>query len=128
MKLTPWFAAAALVVPLLAGCSDSKSPEAEAKNVAAAEEVAAREQAQAEQKATKQVEKAAEKVDDKTVALDSAAAKAASDVLLATADGNHKVAVEKCEALRGEDLKTCKAQAEADYAAAKADAKAAAKQ
>ncbi len=126
MKSTQWSAGVALALALLTGCNNPKSPEAQAKDVAATEEVAAREQAQAEQKATTQVEKAAKKMDEKAVALDNTAVKASYDVQVATADGNRKVALEKCEASTGDALKTCKEQAEADYAAAKADAKAAA--
>ena len=124
MNLLQWCASGMLAVLLLAGCDKPKSPEAAAKDVAATEEVAAREQARAEQKAVNQVENAAAKVDDKTVALDDAAAKAARDVLVAKADGDHKIALEKCEALSGDALRNCKAQADADYAAAKTDAKA----
>lgn len=125
MNLLQWSASGVLGLALLAGCNNPKAPDAEAKDVAAAEQVAAREQAEAEQKADKQVAKAADKVADKTVVLDNTAAKAAYDVQVATADGNHKIAVEKCEALSGDALRNCKEQADANYAAAKADAKAA---
>jgi Tfp pilus assembly major pilin PilA len=125
MNLIQWSASGVLALSLLAGCNNPKSPDAQVKNVAAAEEVAAREQTEAEQKAVKQVAKAADSVADKTVALDNTAAKAAYDVQVATADGNHKIALEKCEALSGDSLRDCKEQADANYAVAKADAKAA---
>jgi hypothetical protein len=41
------------------------------------------------------------------------------------ADGDHKVAIQKCETLQGHDQSACKDQADADYDAAKAKAKAA---
>jgi hypothetical protein len=50
---------------------------------------------------------------------------AAGKVALATADGNHQVAIQKCETLQGHDQQVCKDQADADYEAAKANAKAA---
>ncbi len=120
-----WTAGGLLAVLLFTGCSSPKSPAEQAKDVAATEQVAAREQKEAENKAVSQVEKAAAKVDDKSAALDNTAAKAAYDVAIAAADGDHKVAMMKCEALTGAAIRTCKDRAESDYAAAKADAKAA---
>jgi hypothetical protein len=46
------------------------------------------------------------------------------DVAVARADGDHKIAVQKCDTLEGHDQKVCKDQADADYDAAKANAKA----
>src|SRR5262245_34718402 len=41
---------------------------------------------------------------------------------MATAEGDHKIATERCEALPGDQQKACKDQADADYEAAKAAA------
>jgi hypothetical protein len=41
---------------------------------------------------------------------------------MATAEGDHKVAIERCEALPGDQQKACKDQADADFEAAKAAA------
>ena len=49
----------------------------------------------------------------------------AYNVAVAQADGDHKVALQKCETLQGHDQQVCKDQADADYEAAKANAKAA---
>jgi len=46
-------------------------------------------------------------------------------VALAKADGDHQVAIQKCETLQGHDQQVCKDQADADYEAVKANAKAA---
>jgi len=49
----------------------------------------------------------------------------AYNVALAKADGDHQVATQKCDTLQGHDQQVCKDQADADYEAAKANAKAA---
>ena len=97
--------AAALVA--LSACNNAKSPDTEAKDMAAANRSAANEVADAQRDAQKD------------------ASKNAYDVAVAQADGDHKIALQKCEALQGHDQDVCKQQADADYDAAKANAKAA---
>jgi hypothetical protein len=118
----------ALAASLLfaAGCNNPKSPEAAAKEVAKAEQKADKEVAKSEDAAAKDLGNAAGKVDDKMVAFNNAAAKDAYNLEVAQADGNRKVALANCAAMAGEAQKTCKDQADADYSAAKANAKAAA--
>jgi hypothetical protein len=70
------------------------------------------------------VGKAADKVGDKLTDLNNAAAKDAENIALAQADGDRKVALAKCSALAGDAQKKCKDQADADYNAARANAKA----
>ena len=111
---------------LAAGCNNAKSPDAVAKDVAKAEEKADKEVAKTEDAAAKDLGKDAQKVDDKMVAFNNAAAKDAYNLAVAQADGNRKVALANCGAMSGDAQKTCKDQAEADYTAAKANAKAAA--
>jgi hypothetical protein len=118
--------AISLAVLLAAGCDSAKSPDTVAKDVAAAEQKAATEVANSEKAAEKDLNKAAEKVDDKLVAFNNAAAKDAYDLAVAKADGDRKVALANCLSLGGDAQKACKDQAEADYGAAKANAKAAA--
>jgi hypothetical protein len=120
---TSAIAVAALVI---AGCDSAKPPETVAKDVAAAEQKAATEVANSEKDAAKDLTKAAEKVEDKVVDFNNAAAKDAYNLAVAKADGDRKVALANCLALGGDAQKTCKDQAEADYGAAKANAKAAA--
>jgi hypothetical protein len=120
---TSAIAVAALVI---AGCDSAKPPETVAKDVAAAEQKAATEVANSEKDAAKDLTKAAEKVEDKVVDFNNAAAKGAYNLAVAKADGDRKVALANCLALGGDAQKTCKDQAEADYGAAKANAKAAA--
>lgn len=118
----------AIVVAIftMAGCDNAKNPETVAKDVAKAEQKAAGEMANSEKKAEKDLNKAAEKVDDKLVDFNNTAAKEAYNLAVAKADGDRKVALANCLALSGDAQKTCKEQAEADYNAAKANAKASA--
>ncbi len=113
-------------VALAAGCDKAKSPETVAKDVASAEQKAGREEAKSENAADKDLGKAAAKVDDGLVAFNNEAAKDAYNVSVARADGDRKIALAQCESVSGDAQKNCKDQAEANYVAAKADAKAAA--
>jgi hypothetical protein len=118
--------AMAMAVLIIAGCDSAKSPDTVAKDVAAAQQKATAELTNSEKAAEKDLTKAADKVDDTLVNLNNAAAKDAYNVAVAKADGDRKVALANCLALGGDAQKTCKQQAEADYGAAKANAKAAA--
>ena len=111
---------------MITGCNNAKSPDAVAKDVATAEQKAATEVANSENSASKDLGKAADKVDDKLVALNNAAAKDSYEIAVAKADGDRKVALANCQAASGDAQKACKDQANADYDAAKANAKAAA--
>jgi hypothetical protein len=57
---------------------------------------------------------ATDKVNDKSKDLNNVEAKGAYDVALARAEGNHKVAVEKCNAVSGDAQSKCKDMAAAD--------------
>ena len=92
---------------LLAACNNAKSPDAAARDIAAANNSAAHEVADAQRDAQRDM---------------SADAYA---VAVAKADGDHKTAIQKCETLQGHDQQVCKDQADADYEAATANAKAA---
>jgi hypothetical protein len=118
--------AIALTILMAAGCDSAKSPETVSKDVAAAQQKAATELANSEKAAEKDLNKAADKVDDKLTAFNNAAAQDAYNLVVAKADGDRKVALANCLALGGDAQKACKDQAEADYTAAKANAKAAA--
>jgi hypothetical protein len=60
----------------------------------------------------------AERVEQKDLTTD------AYEVAVARADGDHKIAIQKCDALEGHNQKICKEQADADYEVEKSDAKA----
>ncbi len=91
----------------LTACNNAKSPDAAARDIAAANDAAAAKIADAQRDAQKDMSGDAYKV------------------ALAKADGDHQVATQKCETLQGHDQQVCKDQADADYDAAKANAKAA---
>jgi len=110
----------------MTGCNNAKSPDAVAKDVSAAEQKASTEVANSEKDASKDIGKAADKVDDKLVDLNNAAAKDSYNLAVAKADGDRKVALANCSAVGGDAQKSCKDQANADYDAAKANANAAA--
>ena len=116
---------AAVTIALLAACNSAKSPDAVANDVAAAQQKASAEVASTEKDAAKDVGGAADKVDSKLTDLNNTAAKDAYKITLAQADGDRKVALAKCDAMSGDAQKNCKQQADADYDAAKANAKAA---
>lgn len=99
------FAVAAFAA--LAACHNAKSPDTAAHDIAAAKSSAAHEVADAQRSAQKDM------------------SGDAYNVAVAKADGDHKIAIQKCEALQGHDQQLCKDRADADYEAAKANAKAA---
>ncbi len=123
MRTLP-ISAIAFMFLALAACDKAKSPEAVEKNVAAAEQKASNEVTNSQNDAAKDISKSADKVGDKLVDLNNTAAKDAYTIAVAQADGDRKIALAKCEALSGDAQKNCKNQADADYDAAKANAKA----
>jgi hypothetical protein len=90
----------------LGACNSAKSPESAARDIATADQSATHEVAQAQRD------------QQKDMSAD------AYNVAVAQADGDHKVALQKCDTLQGHDQQLCKDQADADYEAAKANAKA----
>ena len=121
----PWVSMIALLaVAMASGCNNAKSPDSVSNDVASAQAKRASEVADAKQDAAKDANKAEAKVDDKTNDLEHTNAKGAYDVAMAQADGDHKVAIQKCEAASGDAQKACKDQADAKYDLAKANAKA----
>ena len=117
--------ALALYVLLAAGCNNAKSPDTVSKDVAVAEQKASTEVAKTEKDASKDIDKAADKVGDKLVDLNNTVVNNGYDVTLAKAEGDRKVALAQCNAQSGDAQKGCKDQANADFDAAKANAKAA---
>jgi hypothetical protein len=113
-----------LTLALIAGCNNAKSPDAVANDVAAAQHKTAQEIADAQKEAAKDAATATEKVDEKTKDLNNVQATGAYDVSMAKAEGTHKIALDQCAALSGDAQSKCKDVADADYAAAKANAKA----
>ena len=115
--------ALALGAFLLAACNQGKSPDQVAAEVAKAQDKANAELSRAELHADKDVAKAAGKVDDKLTDLNNDAATDAYKVAVARADGDHKIALARCDSMSGDAQKACRTQADANYDTAKANAK-----
>jgi hypothetical protein len=109
-----------LVTILACGCNSAKSPAAVATDVAAARQQASTEVTDARKDAAKNVDTA--NVGGSSKDLNDASAKAAYDVAVAQADGDHNVAIQQCSALTGEAQKSCKERADAGYDQAKTHA------
>jgi len=115
---------AALLALVLVGCQRAEAPSSVAKDVNAAEQKEAAKTERAREDASKDVSNAQRRVEEKVADRDNVAAKDAYKVALAKADGEHDVAVQRCKELSGDAQSRCKQQADADYDAVKADAKA----
>ena len=113
-----------LSIAVLAGCNNAKSPDVVANDIAAAQQKTADNVADVRKEASKENARATDKVDDKSKDLNNVEAKGAYDIALARAEGNHKVGLEKCKAVSGDVQSKCEDMADADYNAAKANAKA----
>jgi nickel-dependent lactate racemase len=102
-----------LTAALACGCNGAKSSAAVAIDVAAARQQASTEVTDARKDAAKNVDSAAANVDGSSKDLNVASARAAYDVAVAQADGDHSVAIQQCSALTGEAQKSCKERADA---------------
>jgi len=128
--LRTWLRPASTVLLLviagtLGSCHKKAPPIATPEDVAAAQQEAQREVEQARVEAKKDVKSAA-----KIMGMDSkdvvrARITGAFDVAMAHADGDHKVALQKCMTLDPAAQPACKDQADADYQTMVAKAKAA---
>ena len=113
-----------LCTGLFAGCHHAAAPATE-EDVEKAQADAQKEIDQARQEARKDVKNATKQAgaDSKNAAV--ARVTGNFDVAMANADGDHKVAIEKCLLLAPDAQQPCKDQADAQYQAAAASAKAA---
>jgi len=111
-----------LTTALACGCNSAKSPAAVASDAAAARQRASTEVTDARNDAAKNVDSAAANADGSSKDLNDTSARAAYDVAVAQADGDHSVAIQQCSALTGEAQKSCKDRADAGYDQAKTHA------
>jgi hypothetical protein len=111
-----------LTTALACGCTSAKSPAAVATDVAAARQQAATELTDTRKDAAKSVDSAAANVDGSSKDLNDASARAAYDVAVAQADGDHSVAIQQCSALTGAAQNSCKERADAGFDHAKTQA------
>jgi hypothetical protein len=87
--------------------------EYNANDVAAEQQKAAKNVADVRREASKDNASATDKVDDKSKVLNNVEATGAYDVTLVRAEGKHKVALEKCNAVSGDAQSKCKDIADA---------------
>ena len=113
-----------VTMSLASGCDHAKSPEAAANDIDKAKQAAAQEVSDANRGAAKDINGASKELQDKSSQLADSNAKAAYDVAMARADGDHKVAIQECLTHDGQAQKVCKDRADAEYEVAKANAKA----
>ena len=102
-----------LTTALACGCNNAKSPAAVAADVAVARQQASIEVTATQKDAAKNVDSAAANADAPSKDLNDVGARAAYDVAVAQADGDHSVAIQQCSALTGEAQKSCKERADA---------------
>jgi hypothetical protein len=106
------------------GCHKKASPVATPADVTAAQQEAQHEVEQAKAEAKKDVKSAAKVMGPDSKDVSRARVTGAFDIAMAHADGDHKVALEKCMTLEPAAQQPCKDQAEIDYQSAVAKAKA----
>jgi hypothetical protein len=116
-------AALAAILAICGGCQKKPPPVATLADVASAQQEAQHEVDQAQLEAKKDVRSAVKimGVDSKDVA--RAKITGAFDIAMARADGDRKVATEKCMTLDPSAQQPCKDKAEADYQTVVAKAK-----
>ena len=112
-----------LATVIVAGCQRAEPPSTVNRDVTTAEQKADSRTQRARADAERDVANAQEKVDAKALDRNNVAAKDSYKVAMVKADGAHDVALQQCKALSGDAQKHCKDQADADYDAAKANAK-----
>ena len=111
----------ATALGLMSGCAKHDA-QVTAQDVEAARQEALKEVSQAREEASKDVKSAMKEHGDHA---DVARAKATADfdVAMAKAEGDHKVALEQCLTLQPAARQPCTDKADADYEAAKTQAK-----
>lgn len=107
----------------LGGCDRPKSAAQVETDTTAAQQTATEKKAKVEQEAAEKVASARSEVRDEQRDLGHVNAVQGEKIADTAADGAHKVALARCEAMSGTAQKSCKDQADADYDAAKAKAK-----
>ena len=117
-------AAVLVMLGVLTGCHRKASPVATPADIAAAQREAQHEVEQAEIEAKKDIKSETKIMGADSTGVARARVTGAFDVAMARADGDRKVAIEKCLMLEPAAQQPCKDTAETDYQAAVAKAKA----
>jgi hypothetical protein len=113
-----------LAIGIVGGCHQAKSPVATAADVASAQADAQQEVEEARIEARKGVKSAVKIMGPDSRNASIARMTGTFDIAMARADGDHKVAIEKCLTLPSSAQQSCKDQADSDYQTAAAGAKA----
>ena len=115
----------AVVVMLenLDGCRQKAAPAATPADVASAQQEAQHEVEQAQIEARKDIRSESKIMGVESKDMARARVTGAFDVAMARADGDHKVAIEKCMTLEPSAQQSCKDKADGDYQSAAAKAK-----
>jgi hypothetical protein len=126
MQLPPQRAAvsaALMICVAFAGCQKAK-PVVTAADIATVQADAQKEIEQAHTEAQKDVKNAAKHAGGDSKEIARAKVTGRFDIVMANADGAHKVALEQCLTLAQPEQQPCKDRADADYQTAAANAKA----
>ena len=107
---------------LISACHTAKNSATVDQDVAAAQEKAAEKTQKAEESADSKIEMARTDLQSQERDTEHTSAVQTQKVSDAEADGAHKVALTACEGFSGDQQKSCRDKADADYQAAKARA------
>jgi hypothetical protein len=124
MRTSIWLAATAIVLLALGGCNKAQSPAEVQRDVASAANSAAQNNTQASEKQADVSASANKDLSEARQIADTKTADASADAAVTRAEGDHKVAIAKCESMSGDAQKACKDEADATLEMVKAKAKA----
>lgn len=122
MKILAMTTMVLILAGSLAACNKAESPQDVAKDVSSAQSSSASSLAETRQDAAQDTANARARVNEEAQDASSTAAKGAYEQAIAKAEGDRKVAVEKCEALSGQAQRDCKDAADAKLKSDKAAA------
>src|SRR3974390_938429 len=117
-------AAFAVMLGFFGGCHKKNPPMATSADVAAAQQEAQHDLEQAQIEAKKNVKSETKIMGADSKDVERARVTGAFDIAMVRADGDHKVAIQKCMTLEPPAQQPCKDKADAEYQAATAKAKA----
>jgi hypothetical protein len=113
-----------MLLAMVAGCHRDTTPHATAQDIETTQQEAQKEVTRARIEATKDLKSAAKVAQVNPKEVLEAKVTGKYDIAMVQADGDHKVAVEKCLTLPAPSQADCKNRADSDYETAKQNAKA----
>ena len=124
MRPSIWLTGTAIALLALGGCNKAQPPAEVQADVSSATNDAVTNNTQAGANQADVAASVNKDLDNAAQTADTKTADAAADVSVTQAEGNHKIALAKCEALAGDAQKACKDDADAALKNAKAKAQA----